>query len=635
MAKINRYDGNLVAFGSGALGTERTVFGDVTQSDALDDNINPDFIRGWGIVGVNENPTKQDFNAIAYTATQLLAYLHQMGVAEWNTNQEYYVGSVVQHSGRIYISTANSNIGNDPSADGGVNWSGVSVEIISSISELESMTSLSGSVYLLGRNNLNDGGQGWFIFDGSKDYSAEVTADPNQGVYVAPSSSPLGIDGVWVRQHNGEYNPLWWRDSGSPNDLSIAVQNSVDFMVTVNAGQAGRRLRLPNRSTGVSSTVIIPEPWDWSTQVAVDDTILPTAKEPSFEIYGDPVWIKVTADMDSLFITGITDKSRNVSIHDLHIDVNGHTISQAIILRGDSLTAHDYNIEVADNAGGGSVPYFVKHDSALSAGWGSDALSNSRFHDFYMSGTTVVTNGMIYSNNAVNNTFRDILVGASCIYGIELVSSEGFIQSNTIDNIFSQAGIATNTALVRLEEAGNTISKNTVKNLYGNNLVTYGVSLARASGLIRQNVFQIMHDGWATSDFNIKTDDTNIINNSFIEDYTASFTGTATGMTTSPTGSIKYSVSNSVVTLNIPDILGTSNATTFTVTGMPAEIRPRETTQWMPIRITDNGVIGVGIVRINTSGDLDFKVNVGGGTFTGSGSKGVNGSVITFSLLRD
>ena len=61
MAKIDRYNGNMAAFAADALSTERTIFGDTTQSDTLDANITADFLRGWGVVGVNENPTKQDF----------------------------------------------------------------------------------------------------------------------------------------------------------------------------------------------------------------------------------------------------------------------------------------------------------------------------------------------------------------------------------------------------------------------------------------------------------------------------------------------------------------------------------------------------------------------------------------------
>jgi len=102
MAKIDRYNGNLEAFAADALSTERTIFGDTAQSDTLDDNITTDFLRGWGLVGVNENPTKQDFNGLGFTLGQLISYLHQRGIAEWNIAQEYFDGSVVTTDVGIY-----------------------------------------------------------------------------------------------------------------------------------------------------------------------------------------------------------------------------------------------------------------------------------------------------------------------------------------------------------------------------------------------------------------------------------------------------------------------------------------------------------------------------------------------------
>jgi hypothetical protein len=121
MAKITRYTGNLKAFGSESLGTERTVFGGTVQDDTLNANITLDYLRGWGVVGVNENPTKQDFNGLAYTLGQLIAYLHQVGVPEWDSLQEYNIGSVTNISGTVYKSLTNANIGNDPATDD-VNW---------------------------------------------------------------------------------------------------------------------------------------------------------------------------------------------------------------------------------------------------------------------------------------------------------------------------------------------------------------------------------------------------------------------------------------------------------------------------------------------------------------------------------
>lgn len=114
MSKIARYAGNLPAFGSGAQGLERTVFGGTTQADDLTSQVTAAFLRGWGVVGPSENPSLEDFNAAFYTVSQLIAYQHQMGVPEWEVKQEYYVGSVCSYKGELYVSLSNSNTGNEP-----------------------------------------------------------------------------------------------------------------------------------------------------------------------------------------------------------------------------------------------------------------------------------------------------------------------------------------------------------------------------------------------------------------------------------------------------------------------------------------------------------------------------------------
>jgi len=121
MAKITRYTGNLEPFASNSASAERTIFGDTTTSDTLDGNINADFLTGWEIVGANDAPPSQWFNALGYTTTKLLSYLHQMGVAEWDSAQTYYVGSVVVYDGDIYQSKTADNTGNIPSSST-ANW---------------------------------------------------------------------------------------------------------------------------------------------------------------------------------------------------------------------------------------------------------------------------------------------------------------------------------------------------------------------------------------------------------------------------------------------------------------------------------------------------------------------------------
>ncbi|HGK8567733.1 TPA: hypothetical protein ACJ753_004561, partial [Yersinia enterocolitica] len=114
MSKIERYTGNLQAFGSAAQGVERTLFGETSQANDLTSQITSAFLRGWGIVGPSENPSMEDFNAAMYTMSQFIAYQHQMGIPEWDALQEYYSGSICVRNGEAYLSLVDSNIGSAP-----------------------------------------------------------------------------------------------------------------------------------------------------------------------------------------------------------------------------------------------------------------------------------------------------------------------------------------------------------------------------------------------------------------------------------------------------------------------------------------------------------------------------------------
>jgi hypothetical protein len=119
MAKIDRVK-NLAAFAGAAQANERTRFGQKSQADDLDSQITPEWLRGWGIVGVNDAPTMQDFNALGYTLSQLLSYLHQMGVAEWDDGQEYYTGAVCVHAGKVWQATQDND--DEQPTDGSPYW---------------------------------------------------------------------------------------------------------------------------------------------------------------------------------------------------------------------------------------------------------------------------------------------------------------------------------------------------------------------------------------------------------------------------------------------------------------------------------------------------------------------------------
>lgn len=110
MAKISRLDDNVQAFAVDALSNERTIFGTTTTGDdTLDNNVNADFLRGWGIVGPSDEPTREDFNALGFVLGQFIAYLHQVGLPEWNGKQEYHQYSIANEDGTVYVCRTNNH----------------------------------------------------------------------------------------------------------------------------------------------------------------------------------------------------------------------------------------------------------------------------------------------------------------------------------------------------------------------------------------------------------------------------------------------------------------------------------------------------------------------------------------------
>ena len=104
--------------------------------------------------------------------------------------------------------------------------------------------------------------------------------------------------------------------------------------------------------------------------------------------------------------------------------------------------------------------------------------------------------------------------------------------------------------------------------------------------------------------------------------YTQStFTGTLTGCTTSPTTTVYYTKTGNTVIIQSGTLLSaTSNATTKTITGMPAALYPARTTNLIAI-VSDNGGNFIsGLCQLDTSGVLNFYADVQGTAFTSSGT---------------
>ncbi len=109
-----------------------------------------------------------------------------------------------------------------------------------------------------------------------------------------------------------------------------------------------------------------------------------------------------------------------------------------------------------------------------------------------------------------------------------------------------------------------------------------------------------------------------------------SYTGTLTGCTTSPTGSIEYSAQGETVTLEVPEITGTSNTTAATITGMPDYLQPATAQTCLAIT-QDNGTSSLSRIVIETNGTITLNAGLSA-TFTASGTKGIGASTVTYRV---
>lgn len=118
MAKFTRKLQKL--FGRLADAGQIKKFGGFAAADSTD-TTDPEVIQslgeydeGWFSAVVGDNsPTMEDFNALCYLFAYQLTYLMQTGVAEWNAETTYYIGSLVNDEfGNLYVSLTDDNLNN-------------------------------------------------------------------------------------------------------------------------------------------------------------------------------------------------------------------------------------------------------------------------------------------------------------------------------------------------------------------------------------------------------------------------------------------------------------------------------------------------------------------------------------------
>ena len=115
-----------------------------------------------------------------------------------------------------------------------------------------------------------------------------------------------------------------------------------------------------------------------------------------------------------------------------------------------------------------------------------------------------------------------------------------------------------------------------------------------------------------------------------------SFVLTGTGFSgAAPVGTAFYVQIGKLVTINLPHIAGPSNATTFTVTGLPVALRPTVTLGWT-VAVMDNTtyqtVPGFMTYELGTPGVFIIYKDVPGNPWTASGNKQLLHPAISYVL---
>lgn len=277
MADLKRFNGNVLPFATNATGLNRTIFGSTTQSNEIDDNLNDNFKLGWEIVNTNEAPTKQDFNAVSYTTSYLVGYLYQQGIAEWNTNQNYYKNSyAVGSDGALYKSqtgdTTTPNAGNDPTTDA-TNW--IKVADLSDLELLNKIKNVDGSGSGLDADKL-DGLQSnvnavantvpvrdantaiagknqctaWVIFDGSdgtieKSFNISSVIKNDVGDYTIDFTDSMANTSYCV---GGTSNDNRDEDNSCDSTIAVRVRNTDNFRIMTSHNSGGSDGNIPSNS---------------------------------------------------------------------------------------------------------------------------------------------------------------------------------------------------------------------------------------------------------------------------------------------------------------------------------------------------------------------------------------------------
>jgi len=105
------------------------------------------------------------------------------------------------------------------------------LKVVATYTDLEVQNSTNGAVFVQGRSEIGDGGMGVFSWL-SGDHSKDISGDPLQGIFVAPTSDRSGRSGAWARQFSPRILDVkWFGATGLGRDKHEDVAINAAFSV--------------------------------------------------------------------------------------------------------------------------------------------------------------------------------------------------------------------------------------------------------------------------------------------------------------------------------------------------------------------------------------------------------------------
>lgn len=128
MAKLARK--NLTLFGNagassnfGEFGSKAAGLPDTSKDPAVIQDLGA-WSQGWqdAVVAGNKAAYLEDMNGWCYVHSYMMAYMYQMGIAEWDSQTTYFEDSVVQVAGQWFSSQQDNNLNNTPPTGASNAW---------------------------------------------------------------------------------------------------------------------------------------------------------------------------------------------------------------------------------------------------------------------------------------------------------------------------------------------------------------------------------------------------------------------------------------------------------------------------------------------------------------------------------